>query len=535
MIAIFGGVLILLVIACGNIASLLIVRAAERRRETSLRLALGAGRARLLRQCLVEGLLLAAIGGVLGVVVAYGGVFALVRLAPASLPRVQSVDLDPGVLAFAAAASVLWGLAFSMLPWVEVRRVSVASVLQHGTRMTGGRATARLRSILVVSQVALGVVLMVGAALLARTFYHLVRLDPGFRTEHALSFRIAPPFQRYRPLDGMNTFHRTLTEALRGVASVTAVGSISHLPYDNLPNWATPYLPAGETDGTKSGLADTRAVSPGFFDAIGATVLAGRVFTEDEGRPAAMPVVVDDLLARRLFGAGDPLRRQFQVDLGGSGKMAAMEVIGVVRHLRHRSLVDFGREQLFVSSRLWARNPASYVVRSTADPATILPGVRDAVRRLDPALPIYDIRLLDDYVDAARAPSRFTMLIALCFAGVALVLACVGVYGVVAYGATRRAQEFGIRRALGAEPRAIVRLVLVDAVRLGAAGLCLGAAATFALRPLLGGLLFNVTSGDPLAYLAAITGLAIAVGLASWLPARRAALASPMEILRSDG
>ena len=534
MLAIFGGVVILLVIACVNIAGLLIVRASERQRETSLRLALGASRSRLLRHCLVEGLVLATIGGVVGVVMAQVGIQALVHLAPASLPRVRAADLDVGVLAFAAVASALWGLAFSLVPWLEVRRADLLSALPHGGRLTASRGNMRLRSALVVAQVGLGVVLMVGAALLARTFWELMRLDPGFRADQTLSFRVAPSFQRYRPFDGMNAFHRDLIDRLRALPSVKAVGSISHLPYDNLPNWATPFLPLGETDGTKSGLADTRAVSPGFFDAIGATLLAGRVFAEEDARSAVMPVVIDDLMARRLFNEPQPIGRQFQVDLGGSGTMAPMEVIGVVRHLRHRSLHDLGREQLFVSSRLWARNPASYVVRTDGDPAAVIAGVRDAVRRMDAALPIYDVRVLDEYLNAARAPSRFTMVIALAFAGVALLLACVGVYGVVAYVVGRRAHEFGIRRVLGAEQRAIVRLVLASALRLGAIGLALGAIATYGVARLLRSLLFGVTPTDPVAFAVAMTTLALAVALASWLPARRAARVPPMDVLRAD-
>ena len=532
MIAILAGVLILLVIACVNIAGLLIVRASGRHRETSLRLALGSSRSRLLRQCLVDGLLLAIIGGALGVIVAYGGVIGLAQLAPASLPRMHAADLDLGVLAFAAGASVLWGVAFSMLPWLEVRRVDLLSALQNGGAVSPGRATTIARSVMVVGQIALGVVLMVGASLLARTFWHLLQLDPGFRTEAALTFRVAPPFQRYRPLDGMNAFHRLLTERLRALPSVTSAGSVSHVPYDNLPNWATPYLPEGETDATKSGLADTRAVSPTFFDAIGATVLAGRVFLESDSRAAAMPVVIDDLMAARMFGGGSAIGRRFTVDLGGGGKMAPMEVIGVVRHLRHRSLQDLGREQLFVSSRLWPRNPASYIVRTTGDPMTLVSAIRDVVRRLDPALPVYDIRPLDQYESGARAPSRFTMVIALTFAGVALLLAVVGVYGVVAYRVGRRAHEFGIRRVLGAGSRSIAGLILTDALRLTVTGLVLGLIVTVSLTHLLSSLLFGVSPNDPLAYGVSLVTLGLAVVVATLVPARRAMQASPMESLR---
>jgi predicted permease len=533
MLAVFGGVLILLVIACVNIAGLLVVRASARQRETSMRLALGASSSRLLRQCLVEGLLLAAIGGVLGVAASAAGLKMLVQLAPSTLPRIQGADLDLGVLAFAATASVLWGLAFSLVPWFDVRRVDLVAALQQGGRLTPGRMAARLRAILVVAQIAMGAVLLVGAALLARTFHELTRIDPGFRTDRTLTFRIAPSFQRYRPRDGQNIFHQTLVERLRALPGVVGVGSVSHLPYDNLPNWATPYLPVEETDPTKSGLADTRTVSPGFLEALGATMLLGRTFTEHERLGAAMPVVVDELLARRLFGAANPLNQRFKVDLGGTGQMAPMEVIGVVRHLRHRTLVDLGREQLFVPARLWPRNPASYIVRTTGDPNGIVGGVREAVRAVDPTLPIYDVRLLEEYIGSARAPSRFTMAIAVSFAGVALVLACVGVYGVIAYGVGQRAQEFGIRRVLGAGRGRILRLVLADAARIGASGLAIGSLAALGLAHLMHSLLFGIEPTDPLAFLAATGTLAVAVFAASWLPARRAVARPPMDTLRT--
>jgi hypothetical protein len=262
-------------------------------------------------------------------------------------------------------------------------------------------------------------------------------------------------------------------------------------------------------------------------------MLLGRTFTEHESLGAAMPVVVDELLARRLFGAANPLNQRFKVDLGGTGQMAPMEVIGVVRHLRHRTLVDLGREQLFVPARLWPRNPASYIVRTTGDPNGIVGGVREAVRAVDPTLPIYDVRLLEEYIGSARAPSRFTMAIAVSFAGVALVLACVGVYGVIAYGVGQRAQEFGIRRVLGAGRGRILRLVLADAARIGASGLAIGSLAALGLAHLMHSLLFGIEPTDPLAFLAATGTLAVAVFAASWLPARRAVARPPMDTLRT--
>lgn len=534
LFAIFGGVLLLLVIACVNIAGLLVVRASARRRETMMRLAMGASRARLLRQFLVEGLMLSAIGGGLGVLVAHGAVRGLVRLAPATLGRVQATDLDPGVLAFAAITTIVWGLAFSLLPWIDVRRLDLVTAFEERSSGSGGPVAPRVRATLVVAQIALGMVLLVGAALLARTFDHLTRLDPGFRTAEALTFRVAPPYQRYPPPDAFNAFHRRLTDGLRALPSVTSVGAVSHVPFDNLPNWGTPYLPMGEVDGSLAGLADTRAMSPGFLETIGARLVAGRFFDEHDEGGAEMPVVIDDLLARRLFGDDDPVRRQFQVDLGGTGDMAVMRVIGVVGHLQLRSLAERGREQLFVSSRVWFRNPAAYVVTTSADPGLVAGPIRDLIRQIDPALPIYDVRPLADYVTVARAANRFTMLLAMTFAAVALLLACVGVYGVVAFSAARRTREFGIRLALGAESRAVVRLVIGDGVKLAAAGIAIGLVAGLAAAKLLGGQLIGVTPTDPVAFGLAAGTLALATLTACWLPARRAASVAPVDALRNE-
>lgn len=536
VLAMFGGVLLLLVIACVNVAGLLIVRASDRRREIAMRLALGASRSRLFRQCLVEGLLLAAGGALVGLAIAYPAVTALTSLAPDTAPRVQAAELDLTALAVTASAAVIWGVSFSLLPWIEVRRVTALSTLHRIGRAATASHAARLRAALMVAQVAFSFVLLVGAALMARTFWSLTQIDPGFKPEQTLSFRIAPPFQRYRASGAMNALHRGLLDRLQATPGVVSAGSISHLPYDKLPNWATPYLPLDEPDTATSGLADTRTVSPGFFEAAGARLVAGRAFTEQDAPIAgAMPVIVDELLAARLFGSASPLGRRFKSDLGGTGRMAPMEVIGVVSHLRHRSLVDPGREQLFVPARLWLRNPASYVVRTSGDPLAVVGAIREAVHALDPALPVYDVAPLEQYVTSARAPSRFTLILALTFAGVALVLACVGVYGVVAYGVGRRAHEFGIRRALGAESSSIVGLAMRDVWTFGALGLATGVLAAVALTRLMSSLLYAVTPADPIAFTVAIATLVVSLLLASWLPARRAATVPPLDVLKSDG
>ncbi|MEZ5316441.1 MAG: ABC transporter permease [Vicinamibacterales bacterium] len=534
LLALFGGVLILLVIACVNIAGLLVVRAVSRRPEIALRRALGASAGRLFRQCLVEGLLLSCAGGLLGLAAARGALLVLTSLAPSGLPRVRTADLDPGVLGFCAAAVLVWGLAFSLMPWLDAWRRRLSPPLARDSRTTPGAPGGRFRAALIVSQLALGLVLLVGAVLLARTFARLVHLDPGFRAEGVLTFRVAPPFSRYPPGDGQKAFHRLLTDRLLALPGVVDVGSVSHVPYDNLPNWGTPYLPTGETDGAKSGLADTRTVSPGFFRTIGATMTAGRDFDEHDAFGEDLPVVIDELMAARLFGSGDPVGRTFQSDLGGTGRMAPLRVVGVVGHLRHRSLTEAGREQLYVPSRLVPRNPVAYAVRTTGAPADLVPQVRALVKTLDPRLPVYDARPLEDYLVTARAAHRFTLTLGVAFAGIALLLASVGMYGVMAYAVGRRRREFGVRLALGARPGQILWMVLREGGRLLAAGALLGSVGALLTARLIRSQLFEVAPWDPISYLVGAAVLLTAALAASLEPALRASRSGSLASLRED-
>ena len=536
LVALSAGVAILLVIACVNVAGLLIVRAASRRQEAAVRVALGAGRVRLLRQYLAEGLLLSALGGAMGVLLGMAGVNVLVALAPEALPRVRAAAIDGGVLAFAAAIAIGWGLLFSLAPMSETLRVHVSSILQHAGRAAGLVLHQRTRRVLVVAQIALGVLLLVGAALLARAFDRLMRIDTGFTSERVMTFRVAVPFSRYPSLAAQNTFNQQVKEALAALPGVESVGAISHLPYDNLPNWGTPYLPEGETDPARAGLADARNVAPGFFETVRARLIAGRFFTEADGpNQREIAVVVDDVFAARLWPGQDPVGKALHIDARLSGDAnSPARVIGVVGHLRHRSLTDPGREQIFVSSRQVLRNPVAFVVRTAGDPVALTSAIRSTVSELDPRLPVYDMRPLDDYLAGARAASRFTVLLAASFAAVALLLAGVGVYGVIAYSVSARRREFGIRLSLGALPAQIRTLVLGDGLRLAATGLVIGLIAALAASRLLQSQLYDTAPHDPVAYTSAVAALCLAALLACWLPMRRAAAADPQVALRED-
>ena len=350
-----------------------------------------------------------------------------------------------------------------------------------------------------------------------------------------ITFRLAVPFARYRPPAASNALVHQLRESIATLPGVTGVGAISHLPYDDLPNWGGPYLVKAGGDDSNAPSADYRVVTPGLFEETGAALVEGRFLSNDDvagGQPA---VVVDDLLARRAWPGQLAVGKTFLVDPGSSGHATVpATVVGVVRHLRVRSLVEDLTEQVYFSADQVARNPLAYVVRTSGDPAAIVPSIRAAIAQIDPLIPIYDVRPFSEYVRSAMAGRRFTMTLAACFAGVAVLLACVGVYGVMAYTVARRRNEFGVRLALGALPSQLVVSVLREGLALAGVGLTVGGAAALAIAQLLRSQLFGVTPSDPATYAIVLASLGLVLILACWLPARRTSAANPLDALRME-
>jgi predicted permease len=310
---------------------------------------------------------------------------------------------------------------------------------------------------------------------------------------------------------------------------------VSHLPFDHIPNWGGPYLAAASADPSAAPMADYRAVSPGFFATVGARLVAGRNFDESDRESAAPVAIVDERLARLAWPGEDPIGRRLQVDPGSSGRPERwVTVVGVVRHLRHRSLTGEVREQIYFPLRQSVRNPMAYVVRAAGDPSALVAPIRRMLARLDPALPVSEVRPLADYVAAASGGQRFTMILAFAFAGIALLLACAGLYGVVAYSVAQRRKELGVRVALGALPRQVRALVLREGLLVASAGLLAGLPAAAVAARLLRAQLFGVTPGDARTYLAAALVLGFAALFSAWHAARRATGASPLEALRAD-
>ena len=535
LLALFAGVGILLLIACVNVASLLVARAASRTRETAVRLSLGASRLRLLRECVVEGLMIAMLGSVAGFATGWAALRLLLTLRPDQLSRLDSARIDGTVLLVTMAAAGGCGLLFSLAPLVELRRAGPMGSMQSDSRRAGGSIHYRTRSALVLVQVALTVVLLVGAALMLRSFAAVQRVRPGFTSDRTLTFRLALPGQRYRTPDAFNAFSRRVQSSLRALPGVTGVGALSHVPYDSSPNWGGPYIQRPGQDEATAVMGDYRAVSQGLFETIGVELVEGRFFTEDDDQRGELVVIVDDQLARRAWPGQSAVGQRIASDPFSTGHARVWAtVVGVVKHLRHRTVLENLNDQIYFSERQVQRNPVAYFVRVNGDERAIGMPVKRAIETLDPELPIADVRPLSDYVAAARASQRFASVLALAFGIVALALAGVGVYGVIAYATARRRYEFGVRLALGAQPRDVTNAIIREGTRLAAVGAIAGVIAAAGAARLLAAQLYGISSHDPVSYAAAVAAIGTAAVVASWLPARRALRFTPLDALRAE-
>ena len=535
LLVLSAGVLILLLTACVNVGGLLVARAAARGREFAVKAALGAGTGRVLRQHVTESLLLGGAGAVAGILLGYLGLRLLLTLTPASLGRLRIATVNMPVVAVSMGTVLAWMALLALAPAREAFRADVSRALHDDRRHTGGAARRTLRSTLTITQVALSVVLVTFALLLVRTVQRVQQLDPGFTGRGILSFRVALPGSRYPNQQAFNAFSRRLQEALAAVPGASAAAAISHAPYDHVPNWGGPYAAREGADPSTAPQADYRAVAPGAMELLGVTLLEGRLFVESDDPRSAPVVVVDERLAARTWPGESAVGRSLGVDPTVVGTPSTWAtVVGVVRHLRHRSPVEEVREQVYFPSRQVVRNPSVYLVKTTGEPAALAGPVREVVRTLDPGLPIYDVRALDAYIEDARALRAFTALLAALFALAALLLAAVGVYGLIAYSVAERHREFGVRLALGATSSDVMRIVLIDALTFTGVGGALGVLAAIAGAAWLRGELYGVAPWDPVSIGATVGILAAVALLACAYPTRRAVRTDPAEALRRD-
>ncbi len=513
-------------------ANLLTARGAGRETEIALRTALGAGRGRLVRQLLTESVALAVLGGVLGVGLAFWGVEFLLAHAPSAAPRLDMVSVDARVLVFALAVSVLTGILFGLLPARQGARVDLTPALKEGGRGSGsGARRSRARDALAVAEVAVSLVLLVGAGLLARSFLELARVDPGFRPEGVLTANLFLPSARYPERQDRLSFYTELLERLEGLPGVESAGAVSSLPLIG-PNSDADILVEGRPppDPGEEITPWYRFATTGYFQTMGIRLVRGRVFTEADDADAANVVIVNETMARRVWPGEDAIGKR--INTRSAENPNWREVVGVVADTRHFGPAQDPRMALYLPHRQIPISLMHVVVRTAGDPADLAGAVRREIWSLDDQLAIAGLRPLRGIVgDALAQPRFFTTLLGI-FAAVALTLAIVGLYGVLSFLVAQRSHEVGVRLALGADAGDVMRLVVGRGLALTGAGLVIGIAGAALVTRLMSSLLFGVAPTDPPTFVAVSMILVAVATAACWIPARRAARLDPVEVLR---
>lgn len=522
-----------LLIACVNLANLLLVRGAGRAREMALRLALGASRRRLAVQLLTESTVLAAAGTMVGVLLAAWSVRVLTRIAPSEIRGLDEVTIDAAVLGFAAAVGFFSALAFGTVPALVASGAAPAGALGDSGRTTATRGQGRLRAALVVAETSVGVILLVAAGLLMRSFYRLAHTDPGFDTAHVVSARFNLPDTRYSYLKKI-AFYDELLADLNARPGLRSTGA-APLPFSGARYTLSVELPGESTPLARRPSADFALVAPGFFRAMQIPIVAGRDFTEADNDAAPRVIAVNESFARRFLPGRNPIGQRVKIGLSTTEKETPWrEVVAVVRDFKQLTLDEAPRPADFVPYAQGLISPMYLVIRTSDAPARVIDEIRGAVSKKDRELALYDVRTLEEYVDRSVASPRFQTLLIALFALLALALTAVGLYGVVAYGVAQRTREFGIRLALGARPQQLRRLVLRNAMRLAAAGVAIGVAGAALAARLLGAALYDVHPLDPATFAAVVATLFAVALVASFIPARRATQVDPMLALRAE-
>ena len=526
----FGAVGLVLLIACANVANLLLVRAAARQREIALRTALGASRARIMRQMITESLLLAIVGGALGALLAVWGVELLVSLSEGSIPVTANVKIDTTVLAFTLLISILTGLLFGLAPAFRTMKVNLIDSLKDGTRGSGeGTRRNRTRSLLVVFESAVAVMLLIGAGLLIRSLIQLQQVDPGFESNNVLTLRVDLARKKYDTAEKAANFFQELETRIGSLPGVEAVGLITELPLSGQLNdipftveGRPPVRPDQEFD------ADFRRVNEQYFSALKIPLLRGRNFTEQEVRQSDKVMVVSQQLVDLVFPNEEPLGKRLISAMGNQ----AFEIIGVVGDVRHQSLGGQPFPMMYLPTR--RTGGTNIVIRTQNDPLSLVSSVRKEVQAIDPEQPIAAIKTMNDWVASSVAAPRYRTTLLALFAALAMILAATGIYGVMSYSVTQRTHEIGVRMALGARRVDVLALVVRQGMLLAVVGVIVGLVGAFALTRVMSTLLFGVTAKDPITF-GLVSALLIAVAfIACFIPARRATKVDPLVALRYE-
>ncbi|HLK68903.1 MAG TPA: ABC transporter permease [Bryobacteraceae bacterium] len=532
MLTLSAAVGFVLLIACVNLANLLLSRSSARRREIGIRSSLGAGRGRLIRQLLTESLLLSALGAIVGLVLAWGGTKLLTGIAPNILPRAQEISVDRLVMAFTGAIAILTGILFGLAPAVQMAKADLIGALREGGRGNAiGFRRNQLRSALVIGEVALALVLLSGAGLLMRSFYQLQSVDAGFDPHGVLTFRTNLPAAKYKDDGPQAAFYRSSLERIRSLPGVSVAGAAQIFPLSgddyvlSFVQLGKPPVPVGNQPS-----AAYYVSTPGYFDALRIPLKAGRQFNEHDDVSAPPVAIISETMAQRFYANENPIGQRIQM---GNGSKPA-EIVGIVGDVRDQALEVKGRVAVYEPAAQVPFSGMYFAVRTEGDPAALISAVRATIHSLDSELPIDGIGTVDALVASSLSQRRFAMVLMAIFAGLALILAMLGIYGVISYSVTQATQEIGIRMALGARRGDVLRIVFGYAGVLLAVGLSLGIAATFGTARLLASQLFEIKPSDPVTY-SAVALVLLATGLAACaIPAWRAMRVDPLVALRNE-
>jgi putative ABC transport system permease protein len=533
--ALFGAVGLVLLISCANVAHLLLARAAARQQEFAVRVALGATRGRLVRQLLIESSMLALLGGALGGLLALWGVEGILKLAPPTMPRLEAISLNGLALGFTVTISMISGVIFGLSPALQHSRPDLNESLKDaGKGNTAGLGQNRQRGLLVIGEVALSLALLIGAGLLLKSFVGLLKVDPGFDAGNLLTLKVSLPETKYDSEAKQAAFYRQMLEQVAALPGVRQVGAVSDLPLGGAEEVVRFYVegrPLPERG--QAPQADLRSASADYFRVMGIHLLKGRSFSNQDDQRTGGVAIISETLANRFWPDADPLGRR--INWGDpNNEKDWLTIIGVVADVKSSSLQLAPRPQLYLShlQSPWGR--ATLVVKTDANPMDVAAAARQKIWDIDRDQPVTEIRLMQDYVTASIAPQRFVLLLLGLFAGVAVLLASLGIYGCLTYTVEQRTREIGIRLALGAQTADVLKMIIMEGMKLALAGVGIGLAAAFGLMRLIKSLLFGVSATDPLTFGGVSLLLAAVALLACYVPARRATKVDPMVALRCE-
>jgi predicted permease len=524
----FGAVTAVLLISCVNVAGLLSARGSARSREIAVRGALGAGQMRIARQLLIESLMIALAGGVLGLLLGIVGTRALTAIAPRGLPRIDAVRIDSSVLLFTLAISLTCGIAFGLVPAIAASRADLVTALNYAVMSSAGRISERLRRVLVVAEVALAVVVLISAGLLARSFAKVLDVSPGFNPKNVLTARIALSRTQYNDGRATSGFYESLLQRVSALPGVTHAAVAYEPPLMDGDNSVFTIRNRQAGPGDPEPHADYTEASPDYFTTMGIPVVRGRNFQPSEFLPDGPgAVLIDEALARRFWPRGDPIGQE--INFGGDKWLA---IAGVVGSVHDKDLTEESKGMIYLPGYIDAG--PSLVVRTSNDPSNLIAPLRDQILSIDPNQPLYDVRTMDDRLAQSLEVRRFAVTLLVTFAALALLLAAVGLYGVIGYTVGQRTQEIGIRMALGARAGNVVGLVVGQGLRLAAIGLGIGLISAYAMNRAMAGFLFGVTATDPVTFVGVPALVLVVALLSSYLPAARAAKVNPNTALHSE-